>query len=567
MSNQNLLRSTPDYVVLHSFGRVFRDFPDGFDTFKLSDTTHKLHVFISHNWATGRFIKFMALVFHFNHNSASIAAAIAYIVTVFLVMLSAKDIDVEERVNDLYSICHLGTAVCIATYWLCLLFWHDVKWLFCCRGKRVFLDRCCIHQNDEDLKQQGIEHLDVFLQLSDKMLVVYSELYTKKLWTMYELATFLPKRGPRRLVVLPTFLIRCTSVAVPVLMLHCVWVQVLLVPKVQAHSERLLPDARLAIGILDLPLLLAVTWAFRSWAKAERQMLKNIRTFHYGDANCLKESDRIMVYANIARYMRDTKAVTAAATDEDALLAFNELVKTEVPMAVTKSLGGWGIPVRYLCVILLPLMTNILDYVAAAPYLYSEPLAMAMCATGLIALALCSLVCLTFLLWLTKRCLDVTGLQQWLLIVGFSILQLCPFALVYFLVELLKTSAAEGSEGESWPFLCLLALALGELLLLVLCHCPCHDRNEELLRSNKRALYSYRVRFAKQFTMSGRDSRRSSPKHERAKSVKSFKSDARSEPPDVLTAQRSERVVHINSLASIFTSSNSKETSCVETRV
>ena len=173
-------------------------------------------------------------------------------------MLSAKDIDVEERVNDLYSICHVGTAVCIATYWLlgagkkkskfmvfladevhpgtswntmmpvvtshmqlyatilnsfefqtllnqeastsycyaalfgpfsnfrrrnirlilhvhvlrlCLLFWHDVKWLFCCRGKRVFLDRCCIHQNDEDLKQQGIEHLDVFLQLSDKMLV------------------------------------------------------------------------------------------------------------------------------------------------------------------------------------------------------------------------------------------------------------------------------------------------------------------------------------------------------------------------------------------------------------
>ena len=32
--------------------------------------------------------------------------------------------------------------------------------------------------------------------------------------------------------------------------------------------------------------------------------------------------------------------------------------------------------------------------------------------TGLIALALCSLVCATFLLWLTKRCLDVTGWQQ-----------------------------------------------------------------------------------------------------------------------------------------------------------
>eukprot|EP00438_Fugacium_kawagutii_P020557 Skav202321 [mRNA] locus=scaffold60:322116:334324:+ [translate_table: standard] len=188
-------------------------------------------------------------------------------------MLSAQNIDVvEERVNDLYFTCHLGTAV------LCLLFWHDVKWLFCCRGKRVFLDRCCIHQNDEDLKQQGIEHLDIFLQLSDKMLVVYSELYTKKLWTMYELATFLPKRGPGRLVVLPTFLIRCTIFAVPVLMLHCVWVQLLLVDQVQEQLCRQLGGSRLVIGLLDLPLLVAVTWAFRTWAKEEQQMLRNIRS-------------------------------------------------------------------------------------------------------------------------------------------------------------------------------------------------------------------------------------------------------------------------------------------------
>ena len=47
--------------------------------------------------------------------------------------------------------------------------------------------------------------------------------------------------------------------------------------QVQAQSARLLPDARLLLGLLDLPLLLAVTWAFRSWAKEERQMLKNIR--------------------------------------------------------------------------------------------------------------------------------------------------------------------------------------------------------------------------------------------------------------------------------------------------
>lgn len=547
--NQNLLRSTPDYVVLHSFGRVFRDFPDGFDTFKLSDTTHKLHVFVSHNWATPQLIKFMALAFHFNHRSASIAAAIAYVITVLAVMCTATDVDSDDQLNDLFFTCHLGTGVCLATYWLCLLFWHDIKWLFCFRGKRVFLDRCCIHQTDEDLKQQGIEHLDVFLQLSDKMLVVYSELYTKKLWTMYELGTFLPKRGPKRLVVLPTFLIRCTIVAVPMLILHCVWVQLLLLDCVKEHSSRLLPDHRLAIGILDFPLLLAVTWAFRSWAKEERQMLKNIRTFHYGDANCLQETDRIMVYDNIARYMRDTRAVTSEATDEDALSAFNELVKAEVPIAVTQSLGGWGIPVRYLCVILLPLMTNILDYLSAAAFLYSEPRAMATYAAGLLSIALSSLVCATFLVWLTKRCLDVTGWRQYLLIFVFSILQIIPFAVVYTLVELLP----HGDQQELWPLLCLVAVAVGELIVLALFHCPCRrEESEELLRTNKRALYNYRVRFTKHLTMSV--SPKSSPHRQR------------SEPQ--ADGDRSQRMVHINSIASIFASSNSKASSrIVETRM
>jgi len=58
-----------------------------------------------------------ALVFHFNHGSASIAATVAYICTVLVVILTAKTIDVDERLNDLYFLCHLGTGVCIATYW------------------------------------------------------------------------------------------------------------------------------------------------------------------------------------------------------------------------------------------------------------------------------------------------------------------------------------------------------------------------------------------------------------------------------------------------------------------
>ncbi|CAJ1455239.1 unnamed protein product [Effrenium voratum] len=490
MTNKKLLRSTPDYVVLHSFGRVFRDFPENYDTFKLSDMTHKLHVFISHNWATPRRIKFMALVFHFNHRSASVAAAVAYVATILVVMWDSSAADLVSLEN-LYFKSHAGTGVCVATYWLCLLFWHDVKRLLCChRGKRVFLDRCCIHQSDEDLKQQGIEHLDVFLQLSDKMLVVYSELYTKKLWTMYELATFLPKRGPNRLVVLPTFLIRCTIIAVPLVMLHCIWVQLLLYQSVEEQVSAVLPDSRILVALLDLPLLVTVTWAFRTWSKEERQMMENVRTFHYGDSHCLKETDRTMVYGNIARYMRDTKAVPRDASDEDALQAFNQLVKAEVPYAITRSLGGLGIPLRYLFVILMPVMTNILDYMAASPLLYPERLAMLVRATGLLDFALSALVSATFLVWLTKRHLDLTGWKQCCWILSCSIIHVVPVGIVFAIVESLQVYAY---DGVVWAVCSLLFVLVAQLLLLVLVHC--RWRGEKRV-CDKRSLYAYRVRFA-----------------------------------------------------------------------
>ena len=81
--------------------------------------------------------------------------------------------------------------------------------------------------------------------------------------------------------------------------------------------------------------------------------------------------------------------------------------------------------------------------------------------------------------------------RRYLLIFVFSILQIIPFAVVYPLVELLPP----GDQQELWPLLCLVAVAVGELIVLALFHCPCRrEESEELLRTNKRALYNYRVR-------------------------------------------------------------------------
>ena len=133
-------------------------------------------------------------------------------------------------------------------------------------------------------------------------------------------------------------------------------------------------------------------------------------------------------------------------------------------------------------------------------------------------------------------CLKCDVELRCLLIFTFSILQLAPAMAVFSLVELLQALQAR-NEGH-WPLVGLLALALGQLVLLALAHCGRRGHQEQLLKSNQRALYSYRVRFAKHLTMSV------SPKSKRR------------EPEP-------ERVVHINSVASIYTSGVSKASSCI----
>ena len=64
----------------------------------------------------------------------------------------------------------------------------------------MFLDKVCIHQTDTKLQKEGIAHLGMFLLFSGQLVVLQDDDYLERLWTVYELATFLslqPKRPSR----------------------------------------------------------------------------------------------------------------------------------------------------------------------------------------------------------------------------------------------------------------------------------------------------------------------------------------------------------------------------------
>ena len=92
---------------------------------------------------------------------------------------------------------HIISMITLFTYHelrLCVTGWH---------GPAVFLDKTCIHQTDMDLQTAGIRKLGAFLRRSRCMVVLYGQEYLQKLWTVYELASFLTLCPGSQIWVIP----------------------------------------------------------------------------------------------------------------------------------------------------------------------------------------------------------------------------------------------------------------------------------------------------------------------------------------------------------------------------
>jgi len=80
----------------------------------------------------------------------------------------------------------------------------------------VFLDKACISQVDTRSQRAAILKLGAFLAKSDQVIVLYSNVYLKKLWTVYEVASFLVLHPVDRMKVVPVTL-AIVFVSVPLL--------------------------------------------------------------------------------------------------------------------------------------------------------------------------------------------------------------------------------------------------------------------------------------------------------------------------------------------------------------
>eukprot|EP00435_Cladocopium_sp_Y103_P056729 s1965_g19.t1 len=134
-------------------------------------------VFLSHDWATSRYLKLFSMMIIFNSRAAFFCSFAVSVLTGFLRAFQLIP-------DQMWTIC-FGYVV----YTVVLCFWQRLRRI-CFRPLIVFVDKLCIAQHDEELKEKGILALAGFLDHSRKLTVLWSTRYFQRLWCAYELAAY-----------------------------------------------------------------------------------------------------------------------------------------------------------------------------------------------------------------------------------------------------------------------------------------------------------------------------------------------------------------------------------------
>ena len=188
-------------------GQAAREDPAG--TFGKSRSVKALDYFVSHSWRSVRWGKYAALLLHFNFSWALFAMCcfgyVAYIVEVFyfdelprFFVLNASPIGVDNRPAELSS---LSVEVGALAFFAVLLSGQHFG-----ASRYLFLDIACIPQDDAERQAKAIQQLGAVLDRSKSMICLIDEHYWKRLWCVFEVASFYRRAGPSRLVLIPLHL-------------------------------------------------------------------------------------------------------------------------------------------------------------------------------------------------------------------------------------------------------------------------------------------------------------------------------------------------------------------------
>lgn len=324
--------------------------------------------FISHNWQVDRWRKFLTLAIHFNMYKALASCAIVGLICAGLVIagiLPIFKIEAEiggDMVTSYISIwCTIGSLVALL---LSLTLSHDLLLCLGRQGPDVFLDKVCVDQFNDQKKWEGIHALTSYIWHADELVVVLSEKYLDRIWTVFELISFLILKPCGKISVLPvelaTFIIVsacCQSFRILGELVNSYFAPVV-------HAEN-----RTIVWILGGSLFLlfcsCLIVPMRRWGRVRSQLSKQMETFTFASSSCQHQADREEILSALVALAVDHKIVGEFATTEEVCKVLETRAREVIPQRMHDAISFGGLPARSLLIIFMPLTASELDPIAA----------------------------------------------------------------------------------------------------------------------------------------------------------------------------------------------------------
>lgn len=422
LEDPTLLRATPVARVLQRCGRLLAKSDGDAETFKLSSQVQVIDAFISHNWSTPRFQKWMVLAIYFNLSIACSTALLAMTVLAILTymrVLPCIHFDKSGMIMSNTGVFCMFTGS--AVFSVMLFFGREVLLrLGLSRGSLVFLDKTCIHQTDLTLKEKGIRSLAAQMNHSRAVVVVYAETYLRKVWTVYELASALILWPEVRLVVMPLFV---PKLVIAGIVLGPARFGTLLLVKTNFLGDWGDLLSKWGFEFVLLPFYVAAALILRAWGKERGEIRAAVKSFDVRTAACFVETDRQLVQGNIITFMRDFGLVKQEASDIGVLEAFNDLVHKKIPGALVANLGHTGVPCIFLWAVLVSGIGRFLDSVT--PLLISHaPMCTVICKSCTVLTLYASIIpnAIAMMSWLLGKQRHLRGCAEKVLVAASIVL-------------------------------------------------------------------------------------------------------------------------------------------------
>ncbi|CAE7459868.1 unnamed protein product [Symbiodinium natans] len=366
-----ILRGISLDVALAGLGRHLQPPDSGMfnvdpKNYALSRKAAKFHAFLSHDWASSRWMKLIALLIAFNARAASVATTIASILTGLLCAFRVL------------PIAPWTVLLPCATFWLFILCWQRIR---SAAGFPVvvFLDKLCIAQHDEALKEKGVLGLAAFLNCSDELTILWSRRYFHRLWCSYELATFMKDMDkhaciqliPLKMGVLLTLLAQVGSIGSALFFLS------LDLDGGRVHCHITTGSLIASTVILFFPLLNYIGFEFMQELE---ELPRQICNFRVQEAQCFCCSnqhrhpetgaeipcDRVTVAQTLQQWFGRPGDI-----GEEYCRRFNRLVRNKLGPKILRSVGGDALPLSYvlyvICSSTMPWLSTVIARIAQGP--------------------------------------------------------------------------------------------------------------------------------------------------------------------------------------------------------